>query len=195
MSKTPKILAFSGSLRKDSFNQKLVHVAAEGARKAGAEVTVISLRDFDLPLMNEDLEAEHGLPADARRLKQLMWDHDGFLISSPEYNSSITPPLKNAIDWASRPASQDEPRLSCYVGKYAGLVSASPGNLGGLRGLVHLRSILSNIFVHVIPDQRAISEAHNAFDNQGHLQDAKQQQAVEEIGAKLAEVLGKVLAE
>lgn len=186
--KAVKLLAFSGSLRKESFNQKLVQIAAEGARRAGAEVTVVSLADFDLPLLNEDHEAEHGLPAGALRLKQLMWDHDGFLISSPEYNSSISGALKNAIDWASRRSSDDEQPLSCFVDKWAGLMAASPGALGGLRGLVHLRAILGNIGVHVIPDQRAISQAHLALDDQGRLKEERDQTAVEAIGRKLAEM-------
>ena len=100
----PRILAFAGSLRRDSFNQKLVPIAAKGAREAGAEVTLIALKDFPLPLFDQDLEAEHGMPENGKKLKQLFIDHDGLLIAAPEYNSSITAVLKNAIDWVSRPA-------------------------------------------------------------------------------------------
>ena len=145
---TPRILAFAGSTRKESYNTRLVHIAAEGARQAGAEVTVIDLKDYPLPLFDEDLESEQGAPESAGRLKQLFLSHQGLLISSPEYNSSITPLLKNTIDWVSRPAPDESP-LAAYQGKFATLMAASPGALGGLRGLVHLRSIRVNIGVTV----------------------------------------------
>lgn len=163
-----KLLAFSGSARKDSFNQRLVENAARAAETAGAEVTVINLGDFPMPIVNQDLEAESGLPDKARELKQLFVDHDGFLIASPEYNSSIAPLLKNALDWISR-AEGDEAPLVAYKGKVAGLISSSPGALGGLRGLVHLRSILGNIGTHVLPEQVAVGGAFKAFDDDGKL--------------------------
>ena len=103
MSNNPKILAFAGSLRKKSFNQRLVRIAAEGANKAGADVTVIDLAEYPLPVFDEDFEAEQGMPESAIKLKSMLKQHDGFLIACPEYNSSITAALKNAIDWASRP--------------------------------------------------------------------------------------------
>lgn len=186
----PKILAFSGSLRVGSYNTKLVQLAAEGARKAGAEVTFIELRDYPLPVFDEDLEAA-GPPENALKLKELMLSHDGVLISSPEYNSSITAALKNAIDWISRPIA-GKPRLACYVGKVAGLVSASPGALGGLRGLVHLRSILGNIEVLVLPDQVSVPNADKAFAPDGQLLDAGKQAAVAGVGEKLALTLMKL---
>ena len=99
----PKILAFSGSARKSSFNQKLVTIAAEGANAAGADITLINLADYPMPMFDEDLEASEGMPAAARAFKQLLIDHDGLLIASPEYNSAFSPLLKNAIDWATRP--------------------------------------------------------------------------------------------
>src|SRR6185295_2879266 len=102
----PKILAFAGSMRKDSFNKKLIRVAAEGARSAGAEVTLIDLKDFPLPVYDGDLEAAEGLPAGAKKLKELFLQNQGLLIASPEYNSSIPGTLKNAIDWVSRPATK-----------------------------------------------------------------------------------------
>lgn len=191
---TPRILAFSGSLRRDSFNQKLVAVAAEGAREAGADVTVISLRDFSLPVFDQDLEEAEGMPEAAKRLKQLFRDHHGLLIASPEYNSSITAALKNALDWISRAESDDEPPMVAYSGKSAVLCAASPGALGGLRGLVHLRAILGNIGVLVLPDQVAVSKAHEAFAPDGSLLDAKQAKRVRNLGAQLAKHLGKMLA-
>jgi chromate reductase, NAD(P)H dehydrogenase (quinone) len=188
---TPKILAFAGSTREGSFNKKLVRIAVAGATAAGAEVTVLDLRDLPLPLYDGDLEAREGIPENARKLKELMVAHHGFLISAPEYNSSITGVLKNAIDWASRPAP-GEPPLVAFTGKAAALMSASPGTLGGLRGLVHLRAILSNINVLVIPDQVAIPLAHEAFAADGSLKDAKKQAAAEGLGRKLTELLRKL---
>lgn len=150
-----KILAFAGSARTDSYNKKLVKIAVEGAKAAGAEVTYLDFRDLPLPLYDEDLEATEGIPGNALKLKGLMKANQGFIIACPEYNSSITPLLKNAIDWASR-SEPGEPPLVCFKEKIAVLMSASPGGLGGLRGLGHVRSILSSIGVVVIPDQMAL---------------------------------------
>lgn len=187
----PKILAFAGSTREGSFNKRLLKAAVQGARAAGAEVTVLDLRALPLPLYDGDLEAREGLPAPAKQWKELLLAHQGLLISSPEYNSSISGVLKNALDWASRPAPGEKP-LACFAGKVAGLMSASPGALGGLRGLVTLRSILGNIQVLVLPEQVAVAKAAEAFLEDGTLQDPKQRQAVERIGARVAAVLGKL---
>ena len=191
MSRPVRILAFAGSARRESFNKRLVAVAAAGAREAGAEVTVLDLADLPLPLFDQDLEAAEGLPENARRLKRLMVEHDGLLISSPEYNSSITPLLKNAIDWASR-REEGEERLVAYAGKAAALMSASPGRLGGLRGLVHVRAILGNLGVLVLPEQQAVGGALEAFNDDGTLADPKAQAAVTALGSRLAEVLAKL---
>lgn len=193
MTNTPKILAFAGSTREASYNKKLVRIAAEGAKAAGAEVTYVDLRDLPMPIYDEDLEAKEGLPENARKFKALLKEHQGLLIASPEYNSSITAVLKNAIDWASRP-EPGEPMLACFTGKVAAIMSASPGGLGGLRGLIHVRSILSSINVLVLPDQKAISSAFQAFDEEGKLKDAKQQESVEQLGNKLATILAKLAA-
>jgi NAD(P)H-dependent FMN reductase len=190
---TPQILAFAGSTRSESYNKKLVALAADAARLAGGNVTMIDLRDLPLPLFDEDLESASGLPENAKKLKTLMRAHDGFLISSPEYNSSITGVLKNVIDWASRPESDDEPPLVAYRGKVAALFSASPGGLGGLRGLVHVRSILGNIGVLVLPDQVAISAAYEAFEN-GKLKDARKSRQVADLAASWVETIKKLKA-
>jgi chromate reductase, NAD(P)H dehydrogenase (quinone) len=189
----PRILAFAGSLRRDSFNKKLVSIAAHGAREAGAEVTLIDLKDFPLPLFDQDLEAEQGMPENGKKLKKLFIDHDGLLIASPEYNSSFPAVLKNAIDWVSRPAP-GEPSLVAFRGKVATLMSASPGALGGLRGLVHVRSILGNIGVIVLPNQIAVAKAHEAFQPDGSLVDPKQQAGIEGLGTTLASFLMKLKA-
>ena len=188
MNHKPRVLAFAGSARVDSYNSKLVKVAAEGVRDAGAEVTLVDLGDFPLPLFDQDLEAAEGLPAKARELKEIMLNHDGLLIAAPDYNSSITPLLKNTIDWVSRP-SNGENALIAYEGKVAAIMSASPGRLGGLRGLVHLRSILSNIGVLVIPDQVAVGEAHKAFGPDGNFVDEKIQESVEGLGKDVTKLL------
>ena len=146
-----------------------------------------------MPLFDEDLEASEGLPAGARQFKDLLLAHDGLLIASPEYNSSLTAVLKNAIDWASRPAPGEAP-LACFVGKVAALMSTSPGALGGLRGLVHLRSILGNIKVIVLPDQVAVGNAYDAFQADGTLKDPKQQAAIASLGEQVVTIVSKLKA-
>lgn len=186
-----KILAFSGSARKDSYNQRLVKIAATGAEKAGAEVTVINLVDFDMPIFNQDLEQAEGMPKPARAFKELLIAHDGFLIASPEYNSAFSPLLKNAIDWASRKEGDEAPLLA-YRGKAAMLMSASPGVLGGLRGLVFLRMLLGNIGVTVLPNQQAVPRADKAFHPDGRLLDEQLQAKVVNLGAELAMFVEKL---
>ncbi len=187
----PRILAFAGCTRRESFNKKVVAIAALGAREAGAEVTLIDLKDFPLPLFDQDLETEQGMPENGKKLKKLFIDHDGLLIASPGYNSSFPAVLKNAIDWVSRPAP-GEPSLAAFRGKVATLMSASPGALGGLRGLVHVRSILGNLGVIVLPDQIALAKAHEAFQPDSSLVDPKRQADVEGLGNALASFLAKV---
>jgi chromate reductase len=186
----PKILAFAGSVRRESFNKRMVAIAAEGAKQAGAQVTLIDLADYELPLFSQDLEAEKGLPAAAVALKKLFVEHHGLLISCPEYNSSITPLLKNTIDWVSRAAPGGGP-LAAYKAKVATLMSASPGGLGGLRGLVTVRSILGNIGVVVLPEQIALPTAHQAIGADGRLKDEKMQASIAGLGRGLAEFLKK----
>lgn len=190
MTATPRILAFAGSNRKESFNRKLLHVAAEAARAAGAQVTLLELRDYPLPIMDQDLEKESGIPENAMKLKKIFGEHQGLVIASPEYNSSVSPLLKNTIDWVSRPVP-GEPALAAYQGKVATLLSASSGALGGLRGLVHLRAILGNIGVIVLPEQVAISSAQEAFNADGTLKDVKQQPKLENAMKKLADAVKK----
>lgn len=191
MTYKPKILAFAGSLRNDSFNKKLVQIAIKGAQEAGADVTYIDLKDYPLPVYDQDFEDSQGLPENAKKLKALMLAHDGFLISCPEYNSSIPGGFKNMIDWTSRQATPDEVYLCCFIDKAVALMSASPSALGGLRGLVHVRAMFGNIFSFVLPKQKCIPNADKAFDEQGNLKDAKHQKDVYNLGKDLTQFLIK----
>ncbi len=182
-----KLLALAGSLRADSYNKKLVKVAAEAARTAGAEVKYLDLRDYPLPLFDEDLEKAEGIHPNARKLKDLFLWCDGFLLSCPEYNSSITGVLKNAIDWVSRPVQGELP-YGGMAGKTCALMSASPGALGGLRGLVVVRMLLGNIGVHLIPEQIAVSKAHEAISDDGKLKDPKTAAQIEGLAKTLVKV-------
>lgn len=188
MADHPKILALAGSLRKDSFNKRLVKIAAAGARKAGAEVTIVDLADYRLPLYDGDLEASEGIPEKAKELKKLFIEHQGLLFASPEYNSSISGTFKNVIDWVSRPEKGETPLIG-FKGKTAAIMSASPGALGGLRGLVHVKAILGNMGVIVLPDQLAVSSAHDAFNEDGQLKDPKKLEQALGLGAKLTDFL------
>lgn len=185
----PKILAFAGSTRHDSFNQRLLQVGVNAAMDQGADVTIVDFVDYPMPLFNEDEERELGLPTSVLQFKGLLRRHHGLLLACPEYNGSITPLLKNALDWASRPEPGHD---SCFQGKTAALLAASPGALGGLRGLVHVRSILTTLGVLVIPEQRAIPHASEAFDASGKLAVASSQQAVEKVVGALVSVTAKV---
>lgn len=192
MSYTPKILAFAGSLRKDSFNKKLVAVAAQGAREAGAHVMLLDLKEFPLPVYDGDDESANGLPENARKLKAMFHEHDGLLISSPEYNSGYPGGLKNMLDWVSRPLPGEKP-VSPFAGKAAAIMAASPGALGGMRVLMQLRLLLSAAML-VLPEQLALSQAHEAFTPEGDLKDETRRSSVQSIGRKLAETLARLKA-
>lgn len=174
-----RILAFSGSLRTGSYNQKLATLAADTARKLGAEVTLVSLRDFPLPLFDEDLESREGKPAFATQLKQLFLDHDALIIASPEYNSGITGALKNAIDWVSRADTKEEPMFAAFKGKTALILSASPGEGGGARSLHQLRPLLENISIKLLPGELCVPKAYAAFDESNQLTNPTHQQQLE----------------
>ncbi len=169
-----KLLFFAGSARKESMTKKLAKLAADMAQEAGAHVTHIDLKDFEMPLYDGDVEAQNGIPENAKKLKQLFVEHDGFFIASPEYNSSMPPLLKNTLDWISRPHEENEASLIAFNGKIAALGAVSPGGLGGLRGLVSLRMMLGNIGVTVVPSQVAVGSGFQAFDENEHLKDARQ---------------------
>jgi NAD(P)H-dependent FMN reductase len=157
-----KLLAFAGSVRQESFNRQALDYAITGARDTGVEVTLLDLKEFSLPLFDQDWESANGIPENAARLKHLFIQHQGLLIACPEYNSSITPLLKNTLDWVSR-AWQGQSGLVPYQSKVAALVSASAGALGGVRGLRHVREILTTLGVVVIPRQHAVNNADKVF--------------------------------
>ena len=188
---TQKILAFAGSLRGGSHNKKLVRIAADGARAAGADVSEIDLHDISMPLYDGDIEREQGLPPNAKLFKRLLIEHQGFLISTPEYNTGMTAVLKNAIDWASR-VEPGEPPMVAFRGKVGGVMSASPGQYGGLRSLAMLRALLSYLGVIVVPTQLAVARANEAFDAQGNLQDERQRETVRSIGAEVVSFVRKL---
>ena len=187
MRQHPRIVAWAASLRTGSFNRSLIQVAARAAREAGAEVTLLDLREYPLPLYDADLEKREGLPANALKLKEVFGAHDAFLFSCPEYNGSVTPLFKNTIDWASRPRD-GKPGLGWAKGKPAALFSASNGALGGLRGLYHARWVLQTIGMIVLPGQKALSRAASAFDPDGNLSDPKELEAVQSTVAPLVDI-------
>jgi len=189
----PKVLAFAGSIRTGSFNQMLIKVAAERVRGAGLEVTLIDLADYPLPLYNGDLEQKSGQPENSEKLYKLFMEHDALLLACPEYNSSITPLLKNTIDWVSRPREGDA-NLAAYKGKVVALTSASPGGLGGMRGLTEVRSIFGNIGALVIPTQVAVPKADKAFSDVGELTDDSVVKKLDGLAEELVKVT-KRLAE
>jgi len=185
----PRILAFSGSGRRDSLNRKLLAIAIGGAKDAGAKVTSVSLLDYKLPIYDGDWEAEHGLPDGARALQAQIAEHQGLLIATPEHNGGYTALLKNTIDWLSRPDGAVATGPLAIAGKTAALISASPGPLGAVRSQLALQISLHKQGVLVIPETFALGTAHLAFDAQGLPKDPKVDVAVRGVGAALARSL------
>jgi chromate reductase len=183
MSEPIRLLAFAGSLRTGSFNRKLIRTLEAGARAAGAEVTHLELREYLLPVYDGDIEAA-GMPEAVRRLQQLMRQHDGLLISTPEYNGSMPALVKNTLDWISRPMLDGKSGTALFRGKVAGICSASPGALGGIRSLIVLRDALAKLGLWVAPSQVALGNADSAFDANDEVLDAKRREAVMAVGAE-----------
>jgi chromate reductase, NAD(P)H dehydrogenase (quinone) len=188
MAQAPHILAFAGSARRESLNKKLLAVAVQAAREAGGEVTLIDLNDYPLPLYHGDLENTEGLPANAAKLVDLMAQHHALLIASPEYNSLLTPLLKNTIDWCTRA------KPSPLAGKVAAIVSASPGAFGGVRSAQVARQLLLDLGCHVVPAQCSLPHADEAFDGDGRLKDPRAQKAAHQVAAELVRTTARLLA-
>lgn len=181
-----RILAFSGSARRESLNKKLLAAVVESVRAAGGEITLIDLTDLPMPLYNGDLEDTQGMPENAKKMVELITQHSGLLIASPEYNSQMTPLLKNTIDWCTR---ADENPLK---GKVAAVVSASPGNFGGIRSMTLARQLLTHLGCHVIPAQCILPNADKAFDEKGGLKDERSRKAAQAVATELVRVVGKL---
>ena len=185
-----KLIAFSGSIRKESFNKKLIACAVNQFKEKKQEIELIDLADYELPIYNGDLE-QSDFPEHAIKLYTKFKESDGFVISSPEYNSSFSSLLKNAIDWVSRPQN-NEPALTAFSGKTAMIIAASMGPLGGIRGIYQLRWVLENIMMHVSPTIMALPVAHEAFEEQGCLKDEKYRKMLESAVTTMIELTQKV---
>ena len=189
MTRSPKILAFAGSLREHALSKRVLKIAIKGAEKAGAQVTYVDLRDYPMPMYDLDEHEKKGFDEKALAFQGLLTQHDGFLIASPEYNGSLPAALKNAIDWASRP-SDKYPRSAMFSGKFAAMMSSSPGSLGGVRSLSHLRGVLTSISVNVLPQEIAVPFAEEKFvGNDKEMIDEAMKARLEDLGALLVEML------
>jgi len=178
-----KLLVFAGSTRQHSYNRRLAKVVAAMARASGADVTHIELGDFDVPMYNADLEAR-GTPADVMKLKQITYEHPAWIICTPEYNASYPALVKNTFDWISSPVKSDpvwKDDFRSSRGKVVGVLSASPGALGGLRSQSHLVPLLINLKCWVAPTNFALSRAGDAFDEQGQLVNDSAKKKVQEV--------------
>jgi NAD(P)H-dependent FMN reductase len=181
-----RILAFAGSARRESLNRRFLAVAAEAARGAGCAVTLADLGELALPLFNGDLEDAGGIPPGALALSGQIASTHGLLIASPEYNSMLTPLLKNALDWCSRV----EPNP--FEGKVAAVVSASPGPLGGVRSLVQVQQLLAKLGCLVVPGQCILPSAGKAFDADGRLTNEHSQRSVQSLASRLASTAARM---
>jgi len=184
---TPRILVFAGSLRTGAYSIKTADAATKELAEQGADLTRISLGDYSLPLMDQNLEKEKGIPENAMKLGRLIAAHDGFLIASPEYNASIPPLVKNTIDWVSRIRNDGGRPFSPYRGKVAALCSSSEGNFGGMRCLYHLRAVLMNCQVEIITPQCSVSRAHEAFDENGDFREERLHKMMQNVCRTLIE--------
>lgn len=183
----PKILVFAGSLRTGAFSIRTADAAMKELALQGADVTRISLGDYPLPIMDQDLEKEKGVPENAQKLARQIAAHDGLLIASPEYNASIPPLLKNAIDWVSRVRRDGGRPFKPFEGKVAALCSSSDGNFAGVRALYHLRAVLMACQVEVISPQCSVGRASEAFDEEGQFREERLRHQMETVCRTLIE--------
>ncbi|ANT49242.1 NADPH-dependent FMN reductase [Mesorhizobium amorphae] len=183
----PKILVFAGSVRSGAFSGRTADVAQKELALQGAEVTRISLGDYPLPIMDEDLEKEKGVPENAMKLGRLIAAHDGLLIATPEYNGSLPPLLKNSIDWVSRIRRDGGRSFRPFPGKPAGLCSSSDGKFAGIRCINHLRAVLVRCQMEVVTAECSVSGASGAFGDDGHFRDERLRQSMERLCRTLIE--------
>jgi NAD(P)H-dependent FMN reductase len=185
----PKILVLPGSTRSGSHNVKLAALAAKELTLLDADVTRISLQDYSLPIYEADAENRAGPPENAVKLKQMIMAHQGVFIASPEYSASVTPLLKNALDWVSRVRERGDPAYAAYKGRVFAIASASPTSTGGLRSLMALRQILElGCGALVIPEQVAVQEAETAFDEMDDIIDSRTANLLRTQLARLVEL-------
>lgn len=187
--KQPRIVVMAGSRRREALSRRVAEACAQALRNAGAAVEPIDLDDYPAPLYDGDLESASGLPECIVRLQQRLHASDGLLVVNPEYNGSITPLLKNTLDWCSRPNPADRARSggAVYAGRAAAVVGSSPGALGGMRVLFHVRDILGYLGMHVIPQQLAVAKAGEAVGEDARLRDAGQQEMLDKLAAALVD--------
>lgn len=178
-----KVILISGSTRDGSVNTKLANNVKNELVNQSVDAEFIDLKNYDLPIYNGDIEAKEGVPDNAKKLYDAIKNADGFVIASPEYNGLPSPLLINTISWLSRISP------NVFEGKKSAIISASPGGLGGLRSLNHLRALLNNLGTHVIPKQHAIGGAFDAFDNDRNLKDDNHNKAILAIAKSLIEIL------
>lgn len=182
-----KLLFFAGSAREASYNKRLARLGAEIAEANGIAATFADLGDYPMPLYDADLQALDGIPENARKFEALMKVHTGIFIACPEYNASITPLLKNTLDWVSRVKNEGEEPLAVYKTRVFALGSASPGGMGGLRGVNTVRTTLElGLSALVLPDQFAVPKAADAFAENGHLNNKDSQETFKRLIQKLA---------
>lgn len=185
----PRIVVMAGSRRREALSRRVAHACAQALRDAGAEVELVDLDDYPAPLYDGDLEAASGLPEGIVRLQRVLHASDGLLVVNPEYNGSLTPLLKNTLDWCSRPNPADPERSGgkVYAGRAAAVVGSSLGALGGMRVLFHVRDVLGYLGMQVIPQQLAVGKAGEAVGADGRLDDAAQQGMLEGLAAALVD--------
>ena len=193
----PSIVVMAGSSRRDSFARRLAHACLEPLSQIGADVQLIELGDYPMPLYNGDLERDSGLPDAAVALQQRLYSSDGVLVVNPEYNGSITPLLMNTLDWCSRPNPKDEPRSggAVFAGRAAAVLATSPGPMGGMRVLFHVRDILGYLGMHVIPQQLGVGNAGSAFADDGRLANERQQGMLDAALGALVHAAGRLAPE
>ena len=192
----PRIVVMAGSRRREALSRRVAAACVRALDAAGAEVELVELDDYPAPLYDGDLEAASGLPEAIVRLQRMLHASDGVLVVNPEYNGSLTPLLKNTLDWCSRPNPADPERSGgkVYAGRAAAVVGSSPGALGGMRVLFHIRDVLGYLGMQVIPQQLAVGKAGEAVGDDDRLRDAAQQDMLDKLAAALVDTARRLRA-